>query len=302
MPTTTTTTTPDAATLNRAVRSLLSDNTKLRKLPNGASVINAGLAMAPARRAGVVNVCPFATAGCVLACVLWFAGRTVTMVVRRAAIARTKLWHFYPDVFYRRLHRSLTALARRAARAGVRAFCRLNVASDIEWPREIYTAHPAVTFYHYTKNAAAALAYGRGEYPANVHISYSLNERTTFDTVRNLLAHGVNIVGVVDSYYHGPTHRYGLLPARVEFQCADTGETIAVDTVDADAHDLRVPEFDGRGVFCALRLKGGRKAKEAAIRTGFARHFPRGQERFKDELRRDGTMVVVLPAAAAVAA
>lgn len=293
--------TPSLESLNSAVREILSDNTKLRKLPTGSEIINAGVSLAPAKRAGVANVCPHATPGCLAACVLWFAGRTVTAVVRRAAIARTKLWHFYPAAFYDRLHRALSALERRAAKLGVRAFCRLNVASDIEHPHDVCSRHPGITFYDYSKDVGRCMRYASGEFPSNYHLSYSLNEESTFENVEKLLNAGVNIIAVFNSHYFGPRHRYGVLPAAVQFLTAGgfMGRTVAV--VDGDVHDLRTPEFDGRGVVVGLRLKGGRISKARAIATGFARTWNAAAEKeyFVDELRREGTAAVILKTAAA---
>ena len=295
--TTTTTTTrpaPDFVTTDRAVRSILSDNTKLRKLPDGSAVINAGVTMAPAKRSGVFNVCPHATAGCIAACVLWFAGRTVTAVVRAAAVARTKLWYFYPDRFYDRLDRSLRSLAKRAAKLHARAFCRLNVASDIDHPRSVMERHPAITFYDYTKSVDRCLAYANGELAPNYHLSYSLNENTTAADLAIMVISSVNVIVVFDSYYFGPRHRYGVLPARVEFRNADGVTLFDLPVVDGDAHDLRTPEHDGRGVVVGLRLKGGTVAKARAIASGFARHFAGGRVWHTDTLVREGVAVVTL--------
>ena len=299
-----TTTTTTAAELNAAVKAILSDNTKLRKLPNGAEVINAGLTFAPAKRSGIVNVCPHATAACIAACVLWFAGRTVTDVVRNAAIARTRLWHFDPTTFYRRLHRAMTALERRAAKLGVRAFCRLNVASDIEHPAEVMERHPAITGYDYTKNVDRCRKYAAGQLPSNYHVSYSLHEHSRFDDVAELLAAGVNVVVVFDTHYFGPRHRYGILPASVTFQRADGSGEFTVDCVDGDIHDLRVPEFDGRGVVVGLRLKGGTVAKRRAIESGFARHVSESSSRdyLDNELRMAGKATISLAATPAAVA
>lgn len=294
--------TPSLESLNSAVRDILSDNTKLRKLPTGAEIINAGVSLAPAKRAGVANVCPHATPGCLAACVLWFAGRTVTAVVRRAAIARTKLWHFYPAVFYDRLDRALSALERRAAKLGVRAFCRLNVASDIEHPHDVCSRHHGITFYDYSKDVNRCLRYASGEFPANYHLSYSLNEESTLENVEKLLDAGVNIIAVFNSHYFGPRHRYGVLPATVTFAAGENGMIgPTVPVVDGDVHDLRTPEFDGRGVVVGLRLKGGRLSKARAIATGFARTWSAAAEKeyFVDELRREGTAAVILKTAAA---
>lgn len=290
----TTTTTPDVKAIDAAVRSILSDNTKLRKLPNGQRVINAGVTLAPSKRSGIVNVCPHATAACILVCVLWFAGRTVTKAVRAAATKRTRLWFYDPARFYVRLHRELTALTKRAARQGVRAFCRLNVASDIDHPHDIATAHPAVTLYDYTKSVEKATAYGRGELPANYHVSYSVSERSTFADVRALNALGVNMVVVFDSHYFGPLHRYGAIPSRVIFRDRTTGDDITVDTVDGDIHDLRTPEFDGRGVCVALRAKGSKSLRQRAAELGFIRHHAEGARWYVDEHRSEGVAVVEL--------
>ena len=284
----------DTAKLDTAVRSILSDNTKLRKLPNGGRVINAGVTLAPSKRSGIVNVCPHATAACILVCVLWFAGRTVTRTVREAATKRTRLWFYDPARFYARLSRELTALAKRAARLGVRAFCRTNVASDIEHPHEVYAAHPAITFYNYTKSAEHARAYGRGELPANLHVSYSVSERSTFADCAALHRLGVNLVVVFDSHYFGPLHRYGAIPARVVFRDRTTGEQFETATVEGDTHDLRTPEFDGRGVAVALRAKGSKSLRAKAAAMGFIRHHEDGARWYVDEHRSEGVAVVEL--------
>jgi hypothetical protein len=291
---TTTTTTPDIAKLDRDVRAILSDNTKLRKLPNGSRIINAGVTLAPSKRSGIVNVCPFATAACILVCVLWFAGRTVTKTVRAAATKRTRLWFYDPARFYVRLNRELVSLAKRAARLDVRAFCRTNVASDIDHPREVYESHPAITFYNYTKSVDHATAYGRGELPNNLHVSYSVSERSAFADCLALHRLGVNLVVVFDSHYFGPLHRYGAIPSRVVFRDRTTGEEFATDTVDGDIHDLRVPEFDGRGVAVALRAKGSKSLREKAAQMGFIRHHEEGARWYVDEHRREGVAVVEL--------
>lgn len=286
--------TVDTKALDSAVRSILSDNAKLRKLPNGQRIINAGVTLAPSKRSGVVNVCPHATAACILVCVLWFAGRTVTRTVREAATKRTRLWFYDPSRFYHRLAKELRALARKAVRDDVRAFCRTNVASDIDHPREVYQQNPTVTFYNYTKNVEHAAEYGRGELPENYHVSYSVSERTTFADAKRLNALGVNLVVVFDSHYFGPLHRYGAVPSQVIFRDRTSGEEFTCETVDGDIHDLRVPEFDGRSRCVPLRAKGSRKLRETSARMGFIRHHAEGGKWYVDEHRREGVAVVEL--------
>lgn len=267
---------PETIDWNSRVNSILSSNAKLLKTPSGVDALNEGVSLAPAKRSGVANVCEFATAACIAACVLWFAGRTVTAVVRAAAIARTMLLTFSPAVFYARLRRELQGLADRAAAIGARAFCRLNVASDVEHPREIMAEFPAVTFYDYTKSVERVLRYLVGEFPANYSLSYSVHESSTFADVSAILGRGGNVVLVVDSYYWGPSKRYGTLPAAVTFT-GPAGERITVPAVDGDVSDIRTPEFDGRGVAVCLRLKSqSNRVKAAARKSGFARPWSLG--------------------------
>lgn len=288
---------PETINWNERVNSILSSNAKLVKTPNGIPALNEGISLAPARRSGVANVCEFATAACIAACVLWFAGRTMTAAVRAAAIARTMLWKFDPAAFYARLRGELASLARRAAKLGARAFCRLNVASDIDHGPEIPAAFPGITFYDYSKSTERVIRYLSGEFPPNYHISLSVHESTSFDDVRAVIERGGNVVVVVDSYYWGPSKRFGTLPSRVCFT-GPAGERLTVDTVDGDISDIRTPEFDGHGRAVCLRLKSqSNRVKDSARRSGFARPWSLGgkehSQRFEFPAPR-GTLVAKL--------
>ena len=267
---------PEAINWAARVESILSGNAKLNKTPAGVPAIVSGISLAPARRSGVANVCEHATPACTSACVLWFAGRTVTSVVRQAAVARTMLWHFQPATFYARLRKELAAQERRAARECSRSFVRLNTASDIDHGPAIPGAFPATTFYDYTKDVDRVRRSVRGLLPANYHVSLSVHEHSRFDDVAGILRAGGNVVVVVDSYYWGPSRRYGTLPAEVCF-LSPSGDRLTVPARDGDLADPRTPEFDGRGVAVCLRLKGQSKAtKERARRSGFARRWSLG--------------------------
>jgi hypothetical protein len=288
---------PELVNWSDRVDSVLSSNAKLEKTPAGGAAIVTGISLAPAKRSGVVNVCQFATKACIAACVLWFAGRTVTAAVRAAATARTMLWHFDPTTFYARLRKELSALVRKGARDGKRIFVRLNTASDIDHGTDIPASFPSVVFYDYSKSVERVLRYCRGLYPANYFISLSVHEDSAFADVSEVLQAGGNVVVVVDAYYWGPSKRYGLLPAKVCF-VSPTGERITVASVDGDIADVRTPEFDGRGAAVCLRLKGqSNKTKENARRSGFARPWSLGgkehSQRFEMPAPR-GTLVVRL--------
>jgi len=271
-------TTRDLSTINwnDRVSSILSSNAKLEKTPQGTPAIVSGISLAPSKRAGVANVCKFATPACIAACVLWFAGRTVTAVVRTAAIARTRLWHFQPAVFYARLHAELAKQQSAADAIGARSFVRLNTASDIEHDG-VCEAFPRTVFYDYSKSVERVLRYCAGLLAPNYSLSYSISESSRFDDVRAIIAAGGNVIAVIDSYYWGPSKRYGTLPARIVFQSADGSRRFSVECFDADQQDIRTPEFDGRGRCGVLRLKSqSNKVKEQARKSGFARPWSLG--------------------------
>lgn len=288
---------PAAIDWNSRVSSILSSNAKIEKTPAGVPIVNSGISLAPAKRSGARNVCPAATAGCIAACVLWFAGRTVTAVVRAAAIARTMLLHYSPAVFHTRLDREIEAQERAADAIGARSFVRPNAASDEDYSPSIAARHPRTTMYDYTKVRQRVRDYIAGKLPGNYHVSYSVHEHSAFADVAEFLRGGANVVVVVDSYYWGPSKRYGTLPAAVEF-VGPNGESLTVGAVDGDVADIRTPEFDGRGNAVCLRLKSqSNRVKAHARETGFARPFQFGGKEFSarhDFPAARGTLVVRL--------
>jgi len=271
---------PSSVDWNSKVSSVLSSNAKIEKTPIGVPIVNSGISLAPAKRSGVRNVCSDATPACIAACVLWFAGRTMTAVVRGAAIARTMLLHYFPELFHARLDKELQTQERQAEEIGARSFCRPNAASDEDYGPAIASRHPSTTFYDYSKVRQRVRDYLAGKFPANYHVSYSVHENSQFSDVAEFLRAGGNVVVVVDSYYWGSSKRYGTLPAQVTFT-STTGELITVPAVDGDIYDIRTPEFDGRGVAVCLRLKSqSNKVKESARKSGFARAFKLGGKEF----------------------
>lgn len=124
----------------------------------------------------------------------------------------TALWFYWPERFYARYDRELTNQERRAAAAGVESYNRPNVASDLNHDR-IVAAHPRTTFYDYTAGFVRMIEYLAGRLPANYHLTLSVKESTPFDNVEYVISRGGNVAVVVDTYYWGPTKRYGLMPA-----------------------------------------------------------------------------------------
>jgi hypothetical protein len=288
---------PAAIDWDSRVSSILSSNAKIEKTPAGVPIVNSGISLAPAKRSGVMNVCKDATAACIAACVLWFAGRTMTAVVRGAAIARTMLFRFNPARFFERLDREIDAQESAADAIGARSFIRPNAASDLDYGPAIAARHPRSTLYDYTKVRERVRDYIAGKLPANYHVSYSVHENSEFADVAEFLRGGANVVVVVDSYYWGPSKRYGTLPAFVTF-CGPAGDTLTVRAIDGDIYDIRTPEFDGNGVAVCLRLKSqSNKVKEAARKSGFARWFQFGGKEFSQRFEKPqnrGTLIADL--------
>lgn len=294
------TATPRGLDADRKVAHILGTNTKLEKLPDGRRVINSGVTMAPSKRSGIVNVCQWASAACIAACVLWFAGRRAGAKMRECARNVTRLWHFWPDRFYSRYDRELTNQEKRAAAEGVESYHRPNVASDLDHDR-IIGRHPATTFYDYTAGFERMVAYLAGKMPPNYHLTFSVKESTPYDHVAYVLERGGNVAVVVDTYYWGPTHRYGLMPASATIRSADGQRSITIDVIDGDRHDIRTPEFDGRGRMIGLRLKAqSNKVKELARRRGFAKAFAMGgkEHSARGEMVQGGRIEFTLPSLA----
>ena len=295
------------------MRKLLNSNTKLQKTPSGSPIINAGLTMAPARTAqikldngGYLDVCTDSTPGCRSACVLWFAGRTVMASVRNAAIERTECWHNDPVEFYNSLAVEIGKLQTKATKEGAKAYCRLNVASDLDH-RELSVRHcgfdivrefPQVTFYDYTARIKLIERYAEN-IDANYHLTYSVKENTSWRNLETALNNGTgNVAIVINTPYFAPLKRFGYLPQNIVFN--PIGADIAplkVKCVDGDQHDIRTPFYDGSVRAVCLRNKGTNKAKANAIRAGFA-HGDFHELGTTDTLQRQGTLTVGIDASA----
>ena len=220
------------------------------------------LYLAPANLSGY-EVCPMRTAGCTNAC-LNTAGRAGILkpgetdnAIQRARVAKTK-WYFEDRAgFMTQLVKELSAFTRKAERKGLTPVVRLNGTSDIAWERSmvlsgpgvphtvpnIMTAFPDLTFYDYTKVTKRAKAFGRGDMPANYHLTFSLAENNDVAAEEVLRAKGS--------------------VAAVFFKVPETYNNVEV--VNGDLSDLRF--LDRKGVIVGLKAKG--KARKDT--SGFVR-------------------------------
>lgn len=253
------------------MRELLSTNAKLEKPVNGGAYFVRGLSMAPANHSGF-EVCKYRNK-CTDACVLWFAGRTVTRSVRAAAIERTRLFFEDQPGFIAKLCEEIRAAGNRAWRAGAQLAVRFNTASDLPFERIAPAIFEAVAdvggvAYDYTKWPHDK----RPDLPKCYHLTHSISEDTTFRDITGAIERGRNVALVVNAPYcaNGRHRKYGYIPERVQF--AAGSRELILETVDGDAiGDVRTPETDGRGKCIILRGKGGRKRVAEAVAGGFIR-------------------------------
>lgn len=220
--------------------------------------LNAIHYLAPHKLAGVGNLCPKASAGCMALCLGEWSGQAgmvshdnqmnVTRISRREKAQR-----FMRDrtAYMADMVRAIEAVQRKAIRMGLKPCVRLNGSSDIVWEgvkcvrdgkhyANLMAAFPDVQFVDYTK---IALRFAH-PLPANYHLTFSRSEKNEHECFK-LLQAGYNVAVVFADPKHWTT--YGRF-----------------DTIDGDAHDLR--HLDPPGVVVALSPKG-RKAK--ADRSGF---------------------------------
>ena len=216
------------------------------------------LYLAPGQLAGVGNLCPHASAGCLAAC-LFTAGRAgIFENVNAARVMRTRFLHDNRLAFIAQLKGEIAALIRKAKRRGLRPVVRLNGTSDLPWEKltpELFDEFPDVTFYDYTKNVRRVVAWSKGEFPENYSLTFSLSESNQ-DDAQTAIASGVNVAVV----YDGPTVRNKPL--------ALNNGMNPRPWFSADESDLRFLDRaarDGRGRFGVLKAKGKAKKDE----TGF---------------------------------
>jgi hypothetical protein len=214
------------------------------------------LYLAPGQLAGVGNLCPHASAGCLAAC-LFTAGNARFENVNRGRVMRTRFLHENRAGFIAALKGEIAALIRKAKRRGLRPVLRLNGTSDLPWEKlapEIFTEFPRLRVYDYTKSLRRAVAFAKGELPRNYHLTFSYSE-TNAAAAGIALAAGVNVAAVADGVK--PGQRFAL-----------PGLPEARPTFSADRHDLRFLDrkaTDGKGRIGILKAKGKAKGDKSGF-------------------------------------
>jgi len=195
------------------------------------------LYLAPHTSAGVGNLCPNASPGCIAAC-LNTAGRGVFSNVQAARIAKTQRFHAGRAAFLTELERDIAALVRKAERAHMIPVVRLNGTSDIPWENvphdgapNIMARFPTVQFYDYTKSARRMAKSLLPDWPRNYHLTFSRSECNDAEAL-STLASGGNAAVVF------ATRKGDALPI----------EWHGYRVIDGDTSDLRFLDAAPRGI------------------------------------------------------
>lgn len=218
----------------------------------GSGYLTGILYLAPGQLAGVGNLCPHASAGCLAAC-LFTAGRAgIFEAVNAARVMRTRFLHDNRQAFIAMLRGEIAALIRKAKRRGLKPVVRLNGTSDLPWEKlapELFAEFPRLRFYDYCKGIRRALAFAAGKLPRNYHLTFSYSE-TNAAAAGLAIAAGVNVAAVADGVKVGQLFS---LPGLAEPR----------PTFSADRHDLRFLDrkaTDGKGRIGILKAKGKARA------------------------------------------
>ena len=209
--------------------------------------LNAINYMAPHRLAGVGNLCPNASTGCIALCLGEHSGNAALYpAVLKSRIAKAQLLMRDRPQFLKEMTAGIRRARATAKRQKLKLCVRLNGGTDIAWERmapAIFADNADLQFVDYTKSVKRALEHARSQLPANYHLTFSRSETNEAQCLE-VLAAGGNIAVVFASRF--------------------PEEYLGFPVINGDEHDLR--HLDGRGIVVALSPKG-RKAK--ADKSGF---------------------------------
>jgi len=183
-------------------------------------------------------VCPFASKGCMAAC-LNTAGHGAFSTVQNARTNRTKFYLENPNEFKACLKAEILKQKKTAEKLGLKLAIRLNGTSDLNWLSFIKSM-PDIQFYDYTKNPHLMLM----NHLPNYDLTFSMNEANELIALK-LLKEGKRIAVVFRN------------------ELPETWNGFKV--IDSDNSDLRF--IEPHGVIVGLRAKG--KAKKD--KSGFVK-------------------------------
>lgn len=224
------------------------DNPKAIKA-NAYGWLNAIHYMAPARLAGVGNLCANASPGCLTLCLGEHSGAAIYYPsVIQSRIAKAKRFMKDRKAYLGDMYHSIELAYRKALRSELNLCVRPNGSTDIAWEgirdytgATLMESFPTVQFTDYTKSFKRALAHAKGKLPKNYHLTFSRSE-TNDSQCLEILQAGGNVAVVFAGAR--PSHWQGFL------------------VIDGDAHDLR--HLDGKGVVVGLTPKGPKAKRDTS--------------------------------------
>lgn len=213
--------------------------------------LNAIHYMAPARLAGVGNLCPDATEGCKALCLGEHSGAAVYYPsVIQSRIEKARRFMKDRKSYFVDIVRAIESAKRKAEAAGLKLCVRLNGSTDIAFEAikaggndSLVTMFPDIQFTDYTKSFKRALAHAQGKMPPNLSLTFSRSETNEAQCLEILRAGGnVSVVfsGAFPKRWHG------------------------FKVIDGDKHDLR--HLDPKGVVVGLSPKGHKAKRD---KSGF---------------------------------
>lgn len=234
-------------------------NTKTAK--NGFQYLTAQHSIRPANFAGIGNVCPNASPGCLKSCLQSTGNANVFKMITAARDAKTAAFYLTRDWYIENVVSNLNRWEKRAAKQQKKLAVRLNVLSDIPWEKLIKLETFSDTiFYDYTKNPRRA-----GLIAPNYWVTFSRSETNEYDAIK-VLKNGNNIAAVFhDSKYPAVGNRSKLMRLPKTYK--------GYRVIDGDISDARFDDKRGktRGIVVGLRLKSANWINHnAAVDSGFS--------------------------------
>ena len=212
--------------------------------------------LAPSRVSGIVNLCKWASDGCINACLNTAGRASFDTQISKARINRT-IWFVRDKMqYWARFTREIDALIRKGIRDGLTPVVRPNGTSDQPYERmkikgtrfdgmTIFEAYPEIQFYDYTKAPFSE----RPIIPDNYHLTYSYNENTTPEMIAENINNGRN-VAVVFNVCKLDNRKKCHNKCTCPFPATWNGFKV----ISGDENDIRFK--DEVGVIVALHAKG----------------------------------------------
>ena len=205
--------------------------------------LNAIHYMAPADLGGVGNLCPWASEGCKAACLGEYSGKARMQTVKQARRDKAAQFMRHRVKYMQALRLQIEQARLEADFLNLKLAVRLNGSSDVEF-RAIYDCMSHIQFVEYTKSYVRMLNWLDGDYPRNVHLTFSRSETNDTDC-EQILARGGNV--------------------SVVFRKSLPKQFLGYRVVNGDLHDLRHLDPKGeRGCIIGLLAKGSEAKRDTS--------------------------------------